>query len=365
MTTCLATVTIAPRTSEVRELAIPAVGSDSGLLRVDAAGVCGSDVGAWSTPATPRILGHENVGTVAAIGADASRRWGVTEGDRVVLEEYLPCGHCPTCRTTEFRFCAETDSRGGGIRYGSTGVDHLPGLWGGYSQYLYLHPRSVLHRIAGDTPARRLALALPVANGYQWACVDGGAAPGRAVMVIGPGQQGLSCAYAAKQAGADVVAVVGRGADRRRLDVALELGADLALDSASSDSTAQLLAATGGEGFDLIIDTARGDAATIGLAVEMCRQQGTILLATGGDRVDNVPVRSLQWKCLDLRGVRGHSYAAVEWAIAVLGRRSERISGLTTHHFPLAEVDRAIGATAGEDDRGAIHVTVHPWEDIP
>ena len=96
----------------------------------------------------PRILGHENVGTIEKIGDIARTRWGLDVGDMVALEEYLPCGHCIDCRSGEYRSCLETDSkRAGSLRYGSTSTTVEPALWGGYSQFQYLHPRSVFHRV--------------------------------------------------------------------------------------------------------------------------------------------------------------------------------------------------------------------------
>src|SRR5207248_1900653 len=70
----------------------------------------------------PKILGHENVGIITKIGRQASEKWKVVEGDRVALEEYVPCGACKWCRSEDFRFCEATDIAGPGPRlwYGST-----------------------------------------------------------------------------------------------------------------------------------------------------------------------------------------------------------------------------------------------------
>lgn len=356
-----ASVTYEPFHSEIREFSLPAIASDSGLLRVEAAGVCGSDIGAHSEVAPERILGHENVGTIEHLGAEAADRWGLEVGDRVVVEEYLPCGRCGICRTTDFRFCSESDPSGGGIRYGSTGISINPGFWGGFAQYMYLHPRSVLHRAPLGVPAEALTLALPLGNGFEWACIEGRSAPGMTVVVYGPGQQGLASVYAAKKAGADTVVLLGTSKDSHRLSAGLALGADVAVDVESEDPVSVVNELTRGAMADLVIDTARGDAGTLSSGIAMLKQRGLLLYATAQKRVAALPLSDAQWKTLTLRGVRGHSYASVEWAIRQIESNCELLSGLSTSSFGLKDVDTAVRATAGETELNSIHVSILPW----
>jgi threonine dehydrogenase-like Zn-dependent dehydrogenase len=358
----LASVAVKSQTSRIQEFALPDVPADGGLLKVEAAGVCGSDVRSYKRDRPPLILGHENVGVIAAIGRVAAARWGVAEGDRVVLEEYLPCGHCETCRTTDFRLCPQTDSAvPGSLRYGSVPLDREPALWGGYSQYLYLHPNSVLHPAPTDVPAAELALSLPLANGYEWACVEGGAGPGKTVVVIGPGQQGLGCVFAAAQAGAEHVIALGLAGDGDRLASARALGADttIILDGTSDPVTA-ISSLSGSRMADVVIDTASGGADSVRLAIDLLRPRGRLLLSAAPPAVDGIPLKALQWKVLNVRGVRGHSYGAVTWAIGKIRENAATLEAIRSRTFPLSEVDTAIRATGGETDN-IVHAVVDPW----
>src|SRR4051794_6922250 len=148
--TTAAAVLIEPRKFEMREFALPEITDDAALLKLEACGICGSDIhGSERLSAGPKILGHENVGIVTRLGKAAAAKWQVKEGDRIALEEYVPCGACRWCRSDDFRFCNQTQTNrgGGGLRYGTTPISVEPMLWGGYSQYMYVHPNAVVHKV--------------------------------------------------------------------------------------------------------------------------------------------------------------------------------------------------------------------------
>ncbi|HEY5273955.1 MAG TPA: alcohol dehydrogenase catalytic domain-containing protein [Acidimicrobiales bacterium] len=361
--TVLAAVKVAPESTELREFRMPEVPIDGALMKVEAAGVCGSDPGAYRRAHSDCIMGHENAGTIVGIGSIAAERWGLSEGDRVVVEEYLPCWHCAHCLAGDFRLCAagRTDAPGA-LRYGHTGVDVAPSLWGGFAQYVYLPSNAVIHRLPANVTAELASLAVPLSNGVEWACIDGGAGPGRTVLINGAGQQGQGCAIAASYHGADLVIVAGRSNEAARLAMATRVGADATINLDKEDLKERVMELTGGVGVDVFVDTSDDDEATTtraALDVVSTDRQATILIS--GSATFELPFNVVKRKYVTVRAYRGHSYHSIERALRYLSDDRFPIQRLCTHQFGLSDVDTAIKATGGVGVEGAIHVSVNPW----
>ena len=362
----VAAVAVGAKRVELDEFPLPEPHDTSGLLRVEACGVCGSDIKKYSaTTMSPTILGHESVGRIERVGDTAARRWGVAEGDRVLLEEYLPCGHCAECRSGEFRSCSQTDNHGetAAIRYGSTPVDVPPALWGGYSQFQYLHPSSVIHRVPGGVEPHHAAFALPLGNGIQWTQLDAGVRMGDVVVIQGPGQQGIGCLIASKAAGAAQVIVSGLDRDRSRLELATKLGADRVVDVEREDLVEVVRDATEGRMADLAVDSSGAGAPTLTNALAMVRKRGTVVLASGSaSDAAAVDVNLIRRKQLLLRGVRGHSYKAVELALHLIGGGTLPLDEIGGRPFALSETIAALHAIEGGDGFHGVHATVVPTQ---
>ena len=145
----IAAVLLEPRKIELREFALPEVDADSGIAKVEITGVCGADwpiyTGALAAYAkTPLIPGHEIVARITKLGARAAKRWNVKEGDRIVMEEYAPCGRCEYCLSGRYYICNGMKME---KMYGFTSLNVAPGLWGGYSEYVYLDPQALIQPV--------------------------------------------------------------------------------------------------------------------------------------------------------------------------------------------------------------------------
>jgi threonine dehydrogenase-like Zn-dependent dehydrogenase len=359
MSDVLAAVATDPYTTELRRFPLPTLGEDDGLLRVEATAVCGTDwliYGRESRGAKlgPLVLGHEIVGRVVALGDRAAARWGVAVGERVAVEEFLPCGACRMCREGTPWLCPATDSRGDKefLRYGCTPVAVAPALYGGFAEHLYLHPSAMVHHVGDDVPAELAALYVPVSNGIRWVLRAGGLSIGQTLVVVGPGQHGLGCVVAGRAAGAGRIVVIGTRADALRLAVAKALGADEVL--FADELPPRDIA-------DVVVDLAPGVPETVEAAVAMCAPRATLVLAASkhGKPVA-LPHDTVVRKELRVRGVRGHDHASVTAAIDLIRDGRFPLDLLTTHRFPLDQTAAALDLAGHRADPAAIHVTVTP-----
>ena len=358
----LAAVLVAPNQFEMREFDLPDVPDDGGLLKLEACGICGSDIhGRERMGNGPKILGHENVGIVVKLGATAARKWKVKEGDRVALEEYVPCVKCEWCRSDDFRFCPQTDiaSEGPRLWYGSTGIDISPALWGGYSEYMYIHPDAVVHRMSSKVPAAHAAAFLPFSNGVEWAYRYGEVSLGDAILVQGPGQQGLACVIAAKAAGASTIIVTGLSGDTRRLEIARKLGATHTIDVQTEDFKARVMDATGGEGVNVVVNVTGGGKTTVQDSIAVAGKRCNIVLAAAGKEM--IDVSTFGRRKLVIKQANGHSYKSVELAIDFITNGNLPMEDISTHTFPMNRAAEAIDAVAGKGAPGAIHVSILPF----
>jgi threonine dehydrogenase-like Zn-dependent dehydrogenase len=365
----LAAVRTAPRTTELREFPLPDIPDDGALLRMEVAGICGTDVKMYAHPVVelPVIMGHENVGTIVQAGRRFVERQGLGEGDRVFVEHYVACYQCEWCRLGEYRHCEATDWRTNpdARRYGYTTCKHPYHLWGGFAQYMYLPWNCVIHKLPDNVTQEEAGIITPLSNGIEWALYDARVGFMDTVLIQGPGQQGLSQVVACKQAGAATIVVTGTARDAARLELATKLGADHTIDVEHEDALDRVMEITGGRGVDVVLDcTAGAGPIPVLLGIDaLKRRAGTLLVQGELAKFPNFPLKKLTEKAITIKSARGHSYRAVELAIAQLASKRFPLHLLTTHEYGLGDVDTAIRAVGGEIGEGVIHVSLLPWRE--
>jgi threonine dehydrogenase-like Zn-dependent dehydrogenase len=363
-----AAVRVSAGRTELRELPLPEIDDDSALLRVEVAGICGTDVKIYANPPSmihgPVIMGHENVGVIARAGRNFQRRHGLRDGDRVFVEHYVGCYNCEWCRIGEYRHCEATDWRTNpdARRYGYTSAANPGTLWGGFADYMYLPWNAVLHKVPDTVTSELAGLVTPLSNGIEWALLAAGVGYSSTVLIQGPGQQGLSQVVAAKQAGAAQIIVTGTTRDKARLDLARELGADHVIDIRQEDPLERVRELTGGRGVDFVLDcTSRAGTAPVLLGIEaLKRREGVLLIQGELAAFPDFPVKKLTEKAITIKSARGHSYRACELALEQLASHRFPLEKLATHRFALEQVDHAIRVLAGETDDDAIHISLMP-----
>ncbi len=366
----LAAVRTGAGTTEIREFATPDVPADGALLKVEVAGICGTDVKMYAKPPFPApvIMGHENVGVVAKAGKTFLERKGLEEGDRIFVEHYVGCFHCEWCHAGEYRHCEFTDWRTNpdARRYGYTSAENPGHLWGGFSQYLYLPWNAVTHRVPDGVSAELAGLVTPLSNGIEWALNAGGVGYSSTVLIQGPGQQGLSQVVASKQAGASLILVTGTTRDAARLDLAMSLGADGVIDVQQEDALSRVLDLTGGRGVDVVLDcTAGAGTEPVLLGIDALKRREGVMVTQGEMAAfPDFPIKKMTEKAITLKSARGHGYRACELALEQLASGRFPLERLGTHTFGLEDVDRAIRTVGGETGEDAVHVSVLPWGDV-
>ena len=358
-----AVVQTGPRQMEMREYPRPVLGPTTGaVLRVEACGICGSDVeqykGAMGTRGLPMIPGHEPLGIIEEITDETAARWGVQAGDRVAVEILIPCRSCNRCLAGNYMNCRN--------RIGSHGGGNPPErhdrLTGGYAEYMDLHPNSIVHPIRNDIPAEIAVMYNPLGAGVRWALQYGGVHLGSSVLVLGAGQRGLAAILASKYVGAGLIIATGLGRDAKKLELAKEFGADHTINVDEEDTVERVKELTGGDGVDVVLDLTPMAQQPVRDAINAVRWGGTIVLA-GLKGHQEIPVTTdmLINKALTVKGAFSVDAAAYTDAIKLIESGKFPLEKMQTHRYGLDDVEHAIRLLAGEvPGEDGIHVAVMP-----
>lgn len=256
-----AAVLHAPGDLRIDRVPVPTeLGPEEALVKVVAAGICGSDVGRVMTTGTynfPTIPGHEFAGVVVDTGRSVTT---VEVGDRVSVAPLMPCFACDSCARGHYSLCD---------RYNFLGSR----TDGGFAQFVKAPARNLVHvpDSVGLDEAATVEFAATVLHGVQKIDVKAG----DAVAVVGVGALGYFAVRFAKLSGASPVIAI--DIDESKLALARVAGADACVNASDKDAIEQVIVASGGLGAEVVLETA-GNNAGRALAISVARKLGTILV---------------------------------------------------------------------------------------
>jgi L-iditol 2-dehydrogenase len=251
---------------EIADMPLPTVGADEVLVRVEACGICGSDVhgydGSSGRRIPPIIMGHEAAGTIAALGSAVR---GYAEGDRVTFDSTIYCGQCGYCRSGEANLCDNRQVLG--VSCG----DYR--RHGAFAEFVVV-PQRILYPLP-DTISFAEAAMLEAVSVALHAVRVSQASGGESALVLGAGMIGLLTLQAARAAGCSPVFIA--DIDATRLRLAAQVGADQVINSSATDLRSEVHRLTGGRGVDHALE-AVGRTETISAAIDCARKGGTVTL---------------------------------------------------------------------------------------
>ncbi len=335
---------------EIREYDLPALlAHGEALVRVEMAGICGTDVHLWLGQLAiplPVIMGHETVGRVEAMGAGLEKDWRgnpLRLGDRVCWASSIACGECFYCRVKNQPTRCLT-RKAYGISYCASDSPHLRG---GYAEKILLRAHTAIFRIPDSLSTEAVVgagCALTTAiHGMERAPVSWG----DVVVIQGTGPVGLAALAVSIQAGATKTIAI--GGPPHRLQLAREFGANVVIEADAVPDLAerrkQVLEATGGHGADVVIECV-GHPDAVNEGIEYCRDGAKFLVLGQYANAGNISFNPhiITRKQLQVIGSWGFEPRHVDRALTLLDltKWKDRFARQVTHRFPLDKANEAL-----------------------
>ncbi len=351
-----AVVVHGPEDYRLEEIDVPTPGPGEALVRVEAVGICASDLkcyhGAakfWGDETRPAwaetqvVPGHEFVGEVVEIDDEAKQRWGVDVGDRVTSEQIVPCWACRFCLRGQYHMCQPHDIYGFKRR--------TPGAM---AEYMTYSRGALVHRMTKDLPAHQAAFVEPLSCSLH-AVERAGIQFEDVVVVAGAGPIGLGMVAGAKAKGA--AQVVALDMVDAKLELAQLCGADVVLNVRSTDAVQAVKDMTDGYGADVYIE-GTGHPAAVGQGLDLLRKKGTYVEygVFGSDATVDWSIISDD-KELDVLGAHlgPHTWPA---AIRMLAAGTLPMDRIASHQLPLSRFQEGLDLVA--DGTSSVKVSLIP-----
>lgn len=308
----------------LRDEPVPEIAPDEVLIRVHACGICGSDVhgmdGSTGRRIPPIVMGHEAAGVIAEAGADVE---GWASGDRVTFDSTLYCGRCDYCREGRVNLCE--DRRVLGVSCAEYRRH------GAFAEYVAV-PARVLYRIPDGVPFASAAMVEPLSVAVH-AVNRAGVRLNETAAVVGAGMIGLLIVQVLRRVGCGRIVAV--DVDPRRLALARELGADVALRIGADDGVEAVRSETGPRGAHHAFE-AVGLASTVAQALRSVRKGGTVTLVGNVSPVVDLPLQEVVTRELRLLGSCA-SAGEYPTCLDLIARGHVRVEPLVSAVAPLEE----------------------------
>ena len=311
------------------ERTIPQPADNEVLVQLEYVGICGSDMHYYEHGGIgdyivkpPFVLGHEPGGTVVEVGKNVIH---LNVGDRVALEPGKTCGHCEFCKTGRYNLCHDV------IFFATPPVD------GVFQEYV-AHDADLCFKLPDNVSTLEGALIEPLAVGFH-AANQGGAHVGQTAVVTGAGCIGLVSMMALKAEGVSKVYVV--DIMQKRLDKALELGADGVINGKDKDAVKAVMELTNGNGCDLVIETA-GSEITSQQSVYMAKKGATIVLVGySASGMINMPMSLVLDKELTIKTVFRYRHI-YPMAIESVAAGKVNLKGIVSNVYDFEDIQNAM-----------------------
>lgn len=309
---------------EMVDLPMPRPGPDEILVRIQACGICGSDVhgydGGSGRRIPPIVMGHEAAGTVAALGTDVG---SVREGDRVTFDSTVYCGACEFCRRGQMNLCDRRQVLGVSTpEYRRAGA---------FAEYLIV-PDRIVHPLPANITFAEAAMVEPLAVAVH-AVSLANVTENDTALVVGAGMIGLLVLQALRAAKCSRIYVA--DIDDTRLELARKLGATAVINVKTADASAEIRRVTGDAGVDIALE-AVGSSATIKTAVESVRKGGTVILIGNIAPTAEIPLQAVVSRQIRLQGSAASS-GEYPQCIEMLSRGAVDVKPLISMVAPLEE----------------------------
>ncbi|MCH7744424.1 MAG: zinc-binding dehydrogenase, partial [Proteobacteria bacterium] len=232
-----------------------------------------------------------------------------------------------------------------------------------YSQYMYLHANTIVHKVDPDLPPEIAVMFNPLGAGFRWAVEMPRAGPGDTVVVMGPGQRGLACVIALREVGVEDIIVTGLALDAKKLEVAKFYGAKYTIDVDNENPVHRVKEITSGKGADIVVDVSSYATKPVADALQLVKAGGKIMLAgvKGFKPVDNFVSDLIVMKEVTIQGAIGVTSSGYKKAIKLIESGRIDFSRMHTHEFDLEDAELAIRTLAREvEGEESIHSCLIP-----